>query len=75
MLGVGLLQYVLDKGEQLEWFDSSVIRMAGGIAMVALVAMVWREWTHSHPDHPAASAEEPQLCARQRFRISRWEWC
>jgi len=49
VIGVGLLQYVLDKGEQLEWLDSSLIRVAGGIAIVALVAMIWREWTHSHP--------------------------
>ena len=29
VIGVGLLQYVLDKGEQLEWFDSSFVRIAG----------------------------------------------
>jgi MFS transporter, DHA2 family, multidrug resistance protein len=49
VLGVGLLQYVLDKGEQLEWFDSGIIRTAAAIAAVALVAMIWREWTHKHP--------------------------
>lgn len=49
VLGVGLLQYVLDKGEQLEWLDSGVIRTAAAIAFVALVAMVWREWTHPNP--------------------------
>jgi MFS transporter, DHA2 family, multidrug resistance protein len=49
VLGVGLLQYVLDKGEQLEWLDSNIIRVAGAIALVALIAMIWREWTHSNP--------------------------
>jgi DHA2 family multidrug resistance protein len=49
VVGVGLLQYVLDKGEQLEWFDSSVIRVAFSVAAIALVAMVWREWTCAHP--------------------------
>jgi DHA2 family multidrug resistance protein len=49
VLGVGLLQYVLDKGEQLEWFDSGIIRTFGAIAAIALVAMIWREWTHAHP--------------------------
>ncbi len=49
VIGVGLLQYVLDKGEQLEWLDSTLIRVAAAIAVVALVAMIWREWTHSHP--------------------------
>jgi MFS transporter, DHA2 family, multidrug resistance protein len=49
IIGVGCLQYVLDKGEQLEWFDSSVICVAAGIAATALIAMIWREWTHAHP--------------------------
>ena len=49
VIGVGLLQYVLDKGQQLEWFDSSMIRVAGGIAVFSLIAMVWREWTHPNP--------------------------
>ena len=49
VLGVGLLQYVLDKGEQLEWLDSNIIRTFGAISAIALVAMVWREWTHAHP--------------------------
>jgi DHA2 family multidrug resistance protein len=49
VLGVGLLQYVLDKGEQLEWFDSGIIRTFGAISAIALVAMIWREWTHAHP--------------------------
>lgn len=49
VLGVGLLQYVLDKGAQLEWFDSGIIRVAAAISAVALVAMIWREWTHAHP--------------------------
>jgi len=40
---------VLDKGEQLEWFDSNIIRTFGAISAIALVAMVWREWTHAHP--------------------------
>ena len=49
VVGVGLLQYVLDKGEQLEWLDSAVIRVAGAIAVTALAAMIWREWTHKNP--------------------------
>ena len=49
VIGVGLLQYVLDKGEELEWFDSNLIRVAFTVAAIALVAMIWREWTHKHP--------------------------
>ena len=49
VIGVGLLQYVLDKGEQLEWFDSNLIRVTFFIALVSLAAMIWREWTHKNP--------------------------
>src|SRR5579863_8748613 len=49
IIGVGLLQYVLDKGEELVWFDSNLIRVAFTLAAIALVAMIWREWTHKHP--------------------------
>jgi DHA2 family multidrug resistance protein len=49
VIGVGLLQYVLDKGQELDWLDSTLIRVLGGIAIVALIAMIWREWTHSSP--------------------------
>ena len=43
------MQYVLDKGEQLEWFDSNLIRITTCVAVCALVLMVWREWTHKNP--------------------------
>jgi DHA2 family multidrug resistance protein len=49
IIGVGLLQYVLDKGEELEWFDSNLIRVSFSIAAIALIAMIWREWTHKDP--------------------------
>ncbi len=49
IIGVGLLQYVLDKGEQLEWFDSGLICAAAVISAAALITMIWREWTCSHP--------------------------
>ena len=62
VVGVGLLQYVLDKGEELEWFDSRLIRVAAAVAAIALIAMVWREWTSCASGDRAAAAEEPQLC-------------
>ena len=49
VIGVGLFQYVLDKGQELDWLDSTLIRVLGGIAIGALIAMIWREWTHSNP--------------------------
>jgi DHA2 family multidrug resistance protein len=49
VLGLGLLQYVLDRGEQLQWLDSNILRVAAFISAVSLVAMIWREWTHAKP--------------------------
>ena len=49
VIGVGLLQYVLDKGEQLEWFSSGLICSFAALSAIALVAMAWREWTCEHP--------------------------
>ena len=49
VLGVGLVQYALDKGQELDWLSSVSIRVAlfGGLAL--LVLMVWREWTVEEP--------------------------
>ena len=49
LLGVGTLQYVLDKGQQLDWLDSNVIRTGAAIAVVSFLILVWRDWTHSNP--------------------------
>jgi DHA2 family multidrug resistance protein len=49
IIGVGLLQYVLDKGQELDWLDSNIIRITGAVAVLAIIAMIWREWTHSSP--------------------------
>lgn len=49
VLGVGTLQYVLDKGQQLDWLDSNIIQIGSVIAVVSLAVLVWREWTHSNP--------------------------
>ncbi len=49
VVGIGLLQYVLDRGEELDWLASSTIVWTAAISAAALVAMVWREWTHPEP--------------------------
>ncbi|HTX77707.1 MAG TPA: DHA2 family efflux MFS transporter permease subunit, partial [Terracidiphilus sp.] len=48
-VGIGLLQYVLDKGEELDWLASRAIAWAAAISLGALVAMAWREWTCREP--------------------------
>ena len=49
VVGVGFLQYVLDKGEENDWFSSKAILVSLIIAIVALVALVIRELTHKNP--------------------------
>ena len=49
VIGVGLLQYVLDKGQELGWFDSGLICVAAALAGACLAAMIWREWTYRDP--------------------------
>jgi DHA2 family multidrug resistance protein len=49
VVGVGFLQYVLDKGQENDWFSSRVILVSLIIAIVALVVLVIRELTHENP--------------------------
>src|ERR1700678_69991 len=49
VVGVGFLQYVLDKGQEKDWFSSQLILVSFIIAIVALVALVIRELTHKDP--------------------------
>ena len=51
LLAVGLaaLQYVLEEGQQDDWFDSRFIVGLSAIALLALAAFVWRELTARVP--------------------------
>ncbi|WP_420150707.1 DHA2 family efflux MFS transporter permease subunit [Spirosoma sp.] len=42
-LGIGALQYVLERGEADDWFDDSAIRWLTIIAVITLPAFVWWE--------------------------------
>ena len=48
-IGVGSLQYVLEKGQSDDWFDSRVIVLLTISAVVGLVSFVWRQLTTAHP--------------------------
>src|SRR5580704_3509088 len=49
VVGVGFLQYVLDKGQENDWFSSKMILVSFVVAIIALVALVIREVTHENP--------------------------
>ncbi|APQ11644.1 multidrug resistance protein B [Pseudomonas oryzihabitans] len=49
VLGVGVLQVVLDKGNDLDWFESNLICLGAAISAVSLTALVIWELTDKHP--------------------------
>ncbi|NTW56158.1 MAG: DHA2 family efflux MFS transporter permease subunit [Chlorobiaceae bacterium] len=49
-LGIGSLQFILERGESKDWFDTPYITWFTIIAIVSLAAFVWWEL---HFDHPA----------------------
>jgi len=48
-VGLGALEYVLDKGQEDDWFNSPAIIAFAAIAGVALVSFVIWEWRQEHP--------------------------
>jgi MFS transporter, DHA2 family, multidrug resistance protein len=49
VVGIGALQYVLDKGQQDDWFASTVITTLAIVAAVGLIALIVRELRTAHP--------------------------
>ena len=48
-LGIAALQIVLDKGQEEDWFSSSMIVMLTAVSVVSLIWLIWHEW---HSDDP-----------------------
>ncbi|WAM44029.1 multidrug efflux MFS transporter permease subunit EmrB [Edwardsiella piscicida] len=48
-LGVGCLQVMLDKGKELDWFNSSEIILLTVVAVVSLIFLLIWELTDDHP--------------------------
>ncbi|HTA40854.1 MAG TPA: DHA2 family efflux MFS transporter permease subunit [Bryobacteraceae bacterium] len=48
-VGIGCLQYVLDKGQEEDWFSSRKIIVFLVVAVTALVWFVVNEWKHAYP--------------------------
>ena len=49
VLGIGALQYVLDKGQQDDWFASTTITVLAVIAVVTLIALVIHQLSTPNP--------------------------
>ncbi len=49
IMGIGSLQYVLEKGESESWFESRQIVIISLMAAVGLIGFVWRELITDHP--------------------------
>jgi DHA2 family multidrug resistance protein len=48
-VGIGALQYVLDKGQEDDWFSSTAITTLAVVAAVTLVVLIIHEWTTDDP--------------------------
>ena len=48
-VGVGCLEFVLDKGQEKDWFGDRTITMTFLLAIVTLAFFVWWEWRHPDP--------------------------
>jgi DHA2 family multidrug resistance protein len=49
VVGIGSLQYVLDKGQESDWFASTSILALSILSAVTLVTLIVHEWTTDHP--------------------------
>jgi DHA2 family multidrug resistance protein len=48
-IGIGSLQFVLERGEHYEWFASNLIRTLSACAAVGIVLLIWRELSVKEP--------------------------
>ncbi|HEX2779267.1 MAG TPA: DHA2 family efflux MFS transporter permease subunit [Gemmatimonadaceae bacterium] len=48
-VGIGSLQWMLERGERYDWFESRFVTTLGVIAAVSLIALVWHELTTDEP--------------------------
>ncbi|HEU4903482.1 MAG TPA: DHA2 family efflux MFS transporter permease subunit [Flavisolibacter sp.] len=49
MVGIGCLQYVLERGESEDWFNSRSIQILSALALFGLAGFIWRELKVKHP--------------------------
>src|SRR4051812_48494962 len=49
MVGIGCLQFVLERGDADDWFSSEAIRICSGLALVGLASFIWYELSIPKP--------------------------
>ncbi|WP_263359881.1 DHA2 family efflux MFS transporter permease subunit [Acidicapsa ligni] len=48
-LWIGCLQFILDKGQELDWFGDTLVTVAAVVTVLGFVAFLVREFTHEKP--------------------------
>ena len=48
-IGVGLLEFTLDKGQEKDWFGDPMIRFTSFVAVALLIFFAFWEWNHPDP--------------------------
>ncbi|WP_035673290.1 MDR family MFS transporter [Flavobacterium sp. 83] len=46
---IGSLQYVLEHGQQDDWFNDKIITFLSVVSVFGLILFIWRELTYKHP--------------------------
>lgn len=66
-LGVGSLQWMLEKGERYDWFDSRLVTTLAITSFVSFVLLLWRELTADEPIINFRVLKSRQLAAGVSF--------
>ncbi len=61
IVGVGALQIILDKGNDLDWFESNFIIVGAAISVIALAVFIIWETDRQAPSGQPAAVRLPQL--------------
>ncbi|NIJ55104.1 DHA2 family efflux MFS transporter permease subunit [Dyadobacter arcticus] len=48
-VAVGSLQYVLEKGQEEDWFNDGIITILSVTTVFSFFFFIWREWTYKNP--------------------------
>lgn len=48
-VAVGSLQYVLEKGQEEDWFNDGIIVILSVTSVFSFFFFIWREWTYKNP--------------------------